>query len=145
MTVNNVPRQATLSAGIGAAGLQAALDGMDSSVSATVTGLGTTADPWLITGTGVSTITAVPFGVSGGSSTLAATPAGALQLWNSATGGKFKITATISGTPESATVASSATAAALETALPGLTVTGFGHRRRSLAFLRRRIVPDHHR
>ena len=64
--------------------------------------------------------------MSGGSSTLEPAPTGALQLWNSATGGTFKITATLSGTPESATVASNATAAALATALPGLTVTGFG-------------------
>ncbi len=126
MTVNSVPRQANLPADVTAAGLQAALDGMDSSVSATVTGLGTTADPWLISGSGVSTITAVPFGVSGGSSTLEPTPAGALQLWNSATDGTFEITATVSGTPESATVPFNATAAALEAALPGVTVTGLG-------------------
>ncbi len=58
MTVNNVSQQANLPAGIGAAGVQSALDAMGSSVSATVTGLGTTADPWLISGSGVSTITA---------------------------------------------------------------------------------------
>ncbi len=126
MTPNFVPREATLPAGTSASQLKAALDAMDSSVSATVTGLGTTADPFLISGTGVTTIIAVSFGLSGGSSTLEATPTGAQELWNSASGGTFKLSLTVNGHASTATLAYNASAAALAMAFPGLTVTGMG-------------------
>ena len=127
MTPNFVPQEATLPAGTSASQLQAALDAMDPSVSATVTGLGTTADPFLISGTGVTTIIAVPFGLSsGGSSTLGGAPSGAEELWNSASGGTYKLTLKVNGNTSTATLAYNASAAAIELAFPGLTVTGLG-------------------
>ncbi len=126
MTPNFVPEEATLPATATAAQLQTALDAMDPTVQATVTGLGTTADPFLISGTGVTTIIAVSFGLSGGSSTLEATPTGAQELWNSASGGTFKLSLTVNGHASTATLAYSASAAALAMAFPGLTVTGLG-------------------
>ncbi len=106
--------------------VQAALDAL-AGVQATVTGGGTAGDPWVIIGTGFSSLLVNDLSVSGGTSTLEPAPAGALQLWNNATGGTFNITATSSGTSESGTLLPfNATAAALETALPGVSVTGMG-------------------
>jgi len=130
MSVNGVLRTASLPYNATAAQLQAALDAMDPSVQATVTGLGTLGDPWLVTGTGLSTIIPVVVGLTGGSSTLQAAPNGAQELWNTATGGSF--TLTIDGAFTTAAIAYNATAAQLQSALnaavPSLnfTVTGLG-------------------
>ncbi len=119
-------QSAILPANATAAQLQAALDGMDPSVQAIVTGEGTALDPWLISGTNVSAISTVPFGLSGGSSTFNAVPQGAQQLFNNAGGGTFQITATVNGQSETATLAYNVSAASLASALPGVTVTGLG-------------------
>ena len=80
MTVGGQTDTASLPANATAAQVQAALNAMDPSVQAAVTGLGTTTDPWLISGTNVSTISFVSFGLSGGSSTLTAVLSGAAAL-----------------------------------------------------------------
>ena len=126
MAVNGQVPSASLPANATAAQVQAALDAMGSSVQATVTGKGTTADPWLISGPGVSPISAIPFGLSGGSGTLEAVPPSAKQLSNNAGGGTFEITATVGGSAESATLSYNASAASIASALPGVTVTGLG-------------------
>ncbi len=126
MAVGGQVASASLPTNATAAQVQAALDAMDSSVQATVTGEGTTADPWLISGPGVSPISAIPFGLTGGSGTLQAVPPSAKQLFNNAGGGTFQITATVGGAAESATLAYNASAANIASALPGVTVTGLG-------------------
>jgi len=134
MTVGGQSVLTTLPAATTAAQLQAALDALGSSVHATITGLGTVADPWLISGTGVSTITPVPFGLTGGSSTLQAVPAGALELSNNAASGTFTISATVAGVAETTgSIPYNASAAVLKAALAALTpnavtatVTGVG-------------------
>ncbi len=132
MTVGNQVRTATFAYNASAATVEAALDGMDPSVSATVTGLGTTADPWLISGSGVSALSVVPFGLTGGSSTLSAAPANSQLLWNTATGGTFTASVYVELQPvTTGAIAYNASAATLAAALSALTgapvsVTGGG-------------------
>ncbi len=81
-----------------AGALQTALN-MLAGVQATVTGAGTAASPWVITGTGVSDLATNDAGLSF-QSTQQAEPAGALQLFNSASGGTFTISAIKGGTTQ---------------------------------------------
>ena len=96
-----------------------------------MTGLGTPADPWLITGTGLA-----PLMTDGSqlttSSTVQAAPAGASLLWNSATGGTFTLSLTVNGqVVTTGPIAYNASAAGVQTALDNLAgvqaaVTGSG-------------------
>ena len=126
-------RTATFAYNASAATVQGALDAMDPSVTAQVTGQGTTANPWLVSGSGVSTITVVPSGLVGGSSTLQAAPANSQVLWNTATGGTFTASVLVGFviTETTGAIAYDATASALAAALNNLTgvsvsVTGAG-------------------
>ena len=113
-----------------AAAVQSALNTL-TGVQATVTGLGTAADPWLITGTGLA-----PLMTDGSQlttrSTVQAAPAGASLLWNSATGGTFTLSLTVNGQTETTgPIAYNASAAGVQTALDNLAgvqaaVTGSG-------------------
>ncbi len=150
MTVSGQVVQATLAANATATDVQNALNGMDPSITAFVSGSGTAGDPWLISGTGLSTISAVPFGLVGGNSTLqqpnpvqlTANPWAAAsslqivgvnrQLYNAASSGSFTITATVNGNTETTSaIAYNAAAADVQSALNQLagvtaTVTGAG-------------------
>ena len=97
----------------------------------TVTGSGTQADPWLITATGLSSLTTddsllVPSGTAQAAPDLAST------LWTSATGGQFTLSVIVNGQSETTgPIPYNATAAAIQTALNSLTgvqatVTGSG-------------------
>ena len=108
--------------------VQAALDAL-AGVQATVTGGGTASDPWIITGTGFSSLAVNDTSVT---TTIQAAPAGAGALFNNATGGTFTISVKVSSNTETtAGIAYNATASAVETALNKLTnvtatVTGAG-------------------
>ena len=114
----------------GAAAVEAALNTL-TGVQATVTGLGTPADPWLITGTGLA-----PLMTDGSQlttrSTVQAAPAGASLLWKSATGGTFTLSLTVNGqVVTTGPIAYNASAAGVQTALDNLAgvqaaVTGSG-------------------
>ena len=109
--------------------MQRALNGLPG-VQAVVTGVGTAADPWLISG--VTGITPNDKGLTGGSGFVAAVADGEELLSNTATGGTFTITATVDDTPETTgTLAYNASSSAVQTALNTLagvqvTVTGAG-------------------
>ena len=108
--------------------VQAALDAL-AGVKTTVTGGGTATDPWIITGTGFTSLTVNDSSVT---TTIQAAPAGASALFNNATGGTFTISATTTGgTKTTASINYNATAADVQTALNKLTgvttaVTGAG-------------------
>ena len=146
MTVGGQVRTATFAYNASAATVQAALDGMDPSVAAQVTGRGTAGDPWLISGSGVSALTVVPFGLTRRQQHARAAPANSQVLWNTATGGTFR--ATVFNEffePETtAAIAYNASAAAVALALnvAARSVsqrTGRRHRHRSLGHQRTQL------
>ncbi|MGA7499958.1 MAG: hypothetical protein WBX00_24775 [Isosphaeraceae bacterium] len=114
-----------------AAEVQTALNNL-AGVQAAVTGSGTQADPWLIGGTGLSSLTTDDSLLTGGASTVQAVPAGAQWLWNHATGGQFTLSVIVNGRTETtAPIAYNASASAVQAALNALTavqaaVTGRG-------------------
>ena len=63
----------------------------------TVTGSGTQADPWLISATGLGPLTANDSQLTGGATTLKPVPLGPQQVWTSATGGTFTLSAIVNG------------------------------------------------
>ena len=81
-----------------ASAVQTALNTL-AGVQVTVTGAGTGASPWVISGTGVSNLATNDAGLSF-QSTLQAEPTGAQELFNNATGGTFTISAVVGGTTE---------------------------------------------
>ena len=130
MTVGNQVRTATFAYNASAATVQAALDGMDPSVAAQVTGTGTAGNPWLISGSVVSTRTVVPCGLMGGHSTIRLAPANSQLLWNTASGGTFTAAVLVGTTDETtgaiAYNASASTVAAALNALSGVSVSVTG-------------------
>ena len=112
-----------------ASAIQAALRQVG--VQAGVTGLGTPADPWLISNAALPTLTINMANLTT-SSTVQAGAAGAVQVWNSAAGGSFTISATVNGqVVTTGPIAYNASAATIQAALSPLlggtlTVTGSG-------------------
>ncbi|MGC1718966.1 MAG: hypothetical protein WA746_08265, partial [Isosphaeraceae bacterium] len=84
----------------------------------TVTGSGTQADPWLISATGLGPLTANDSQLTRGVTTLKPVPLGPQQVWTSATGGTFTLSAIVNGQIKTTgPIDYNASAAALQTAL----------------------------
>ena len=114
-----------------AATVQAALNSL-AGVQATVTGSGTQADPWVLSGNGLTFLATNGGQLTGGASTLQVVPTGPQQMWCDATGGSFRISLVVNGQTETTgPIAYDASATAVQAALNTLTgvqatVTGLG-------------------
>src|SRR5208337_2272395 len=97
----------------------------------TVTGSGTQADPWLISAIGLGPLTTKDSRLTGGVSTVKPVPLGPQQVWTSATGGTFTLSAIVNGQIKTTgPIAYNASAAAIQAALSQVgvqaAVTGLG-------------------
>ena len=97
----------------------------------TVTGSGTQADPWLISATGLGPLTTNDSQLTGGVTTVKPVPLGPQQVWTSATGGTFTLSAIVNGQIKTTgPIDYNASAAAIQTALSQVgvqaAVTGLG-------------------
>ena len=126
-TVTSAPIAFNATAGVMQTALAPLLGG-----TLTVTGSGTQADPWLISATGLGPLTANDSKLTGGATTLKPVPLGPQQVWTSATGGTFTLSAIVNGLIETTgPIPYNATASAVQAALNALTavqatVTGLG-------------------
>ncbi|MES2789351.1 MAG: hypothetical protein V4719_07000 [Planctomycetota bacterium] len=102
-----------------------------SGVQVTVTGSGTLTSPWVISGSGFTSLHTDDSQLAGGGSSTLSVPQGAQQVWSTATSGSFNLSLNINGTlTTTGDLPYNATAAMVQSALnalPGVQVKVMGN------------------